>query len=131
MKTWILGGAFALLAGVAHADPIEGAWKTRTDDNGHYGHVQVAPCGKFFCGTLMQSYDSSGNVLANSPTRGRQIIWDMRSTGGSSYKGKIYSPDRDKTYNSEAELVSGNSKLKVKGCMLGICRDGGTWQRVK
>lgn len=43
--------------------------------------------------------------------------------------GQIYSPDRDKTYDSEMQL-SGNS-LEVKGCVIGICRSGGTWKRVK
>jgi uncharacterized protein (DUF2147 family) len=43
--------------------------------------------------------------------------------------GKVWSPDRDKTYSSDMTL-SGNS-LAVRGCVLGICRDGGTWTRVK
>ncbi|WP_376874442.1 DUF2147 domain-containing protein [Albirhodobacter sp. R86504] len=129
MKTLILGGAFALIAGIAHADPIEGTWKTRTDDNGNFGHVQVVPCGKGYCGTLVRSFGGDGQELASSPNKGKMLISDTRSTGGSNYEGKIYSPDRDKTYNSKLSL-SGD-KLKVSGCVMGICRDGGTWTRVK
>ncbi|MCR9114486.1 MAG: DUF2147 domain-containing protein, partial [Rhodobacteraceae bacterium] len=43
--------------------------------------------------------------------------------------GKVYSPDRGKTYKSK--LVLNGKTLKVSGCVLGICRDGGTWQKVK
>ena len=53
----------------------------------------------------------------------------MEAQGSGAYSGgKVYSPDRDKTYNSKMQL-SGN-KLAVSGCVLGICRDGGTWTRL-
>ena len=110
---------------------MEGVWKTAPDDNGNFGYVQIKPCGPAFCGTLIKAFDGSGKEI-DSPNVGKKIVWDMVAYPDGLYDdGKIWSPDRDKTYNSEAELVSGNSKLKVKGCMLGICRDGGTWQRVK
>ena len=51
------------------------------------------------------------------------------NAGGGSYKGKVWSPDRDKTYNSRLELTG--DTLKVSGCVLGICRDGGSWSRLK
>jgi len=50
-------------------------------------------------------------------------------TGGGACKGKVYSPDRGKTCNSRLQL--NGDTLKVSGCVLGICRDDGTWQRVK
>ena len=66
----------------------------------------------------------------DSPNIGRKIVWDMVAYADGLYDdGKIYSPDRDKTYNADMTL-SGNS-LSVRGCVLGICRDGGTWKRVK
>ncbi len=53
----------------------------------------------------------------------------MVAQGDGAYgDGKIWSPDRDKTYNSKMQL-SGDA-LQVSGCVFGICRDGGTWQRV-
>lgn len=129
MKKWMLAAALAVLGTAAAADPVEGTWKTKVDDNGNYGHVKIVPCGKAFCGTLIKAFDGKGKQI-DSPNVGRKIVWDMVPYGDGRYDdGKIYSPDRDKTYNSEMEL-SGNS-LKVYGCVLGICRDGGTWQRVK
>ncbi|MDC0012928.1 DUF2147 domain-containing protein [Octadecabacter sp.] len=113
-------------AGAAFADPLEGNWRTPTDDNGNSGIVQVAPCGAALCGTLIQSFDSSGAQMA-SANIGRQIIFDTTSSGEGEYRGRVWSPDRDKTYNSRLQL-NGNT-LSVSGCVLGICRDGGTWTR--
>ena len=113
-------------AGAAFADPLEGNWRTPTDDNGNSGIVQVAPCGAALCGTLIQSFDSSGAQMA-SANIGRQIIFDTTSSGRGEYRGRVWSPDRDKTYNSRLQL-NGNT-LSVSGCVLGICRDGGTWTR--
>ena len=129
MKTWIAAGAAALMmAGAAMADPVLGTWQTGKDDNGNYGHIKVVKCGAAICGTLVKSFSSDGSVLPSENT-GRQIIWDMQPDGGGAYSGgKVYSPDRDKTYNSKMSL-KGN-KLSVSGCVLGICRDGGTWTRV-
>lgn len=130
MKKSITAAAIALLVGTSGlaADPIFGTWQTIKDDNGNYGHIKIAACGSAICGTLVRSFDSAGQPL-DTPNNGRQLIWDMESKGGGKYAGgKVYSPDADKTYNSQLEL-SGAS-LNVKGCVLGICRSGGTWTRV-
>ena len=130
MKTFTLAAGLVLaMAGSAFAaDPLEGTWRTAKDDNGNSGLIKVVPCGSKLCGTLVQSYDGAGKPF-KSPNRGRKIISETVSTGGGNYKGKVYSPDRDKTYNSKLKL-SGNT-LKVSGCVFGICRDGGTWSKVK
>ncbi|MEZ5796410.1 MAG: DUF2147 domain-containing protein [Paracoccaceae bacterium] len=129
MKTLALAAVLALFGTAALADPVEGIWQTRKDDNGNYGHVQIKPCGSAFCGTLIKAFDGKGNEI-DTPNVGRKIVWDMVAYADGVYDdGKVYSPDRDKTYNSEMKL-SGNS-LQVFGCVLGICRDGGTWKRVK
>ena len=115
------GAAFA-------ADPLEGTWRTTKDDNGNSGLIEVSTCGAALCGVLVQSYDSAGKPF-NSPNKGRNIISATVATGGGNYKGKVFSPDRGKTYNSRLKL-SGTT-LKVSGCVLGICRNGGTWTKVK
>lgn len=117
------------LAAPAFADPVEGIWKTAKDDNGNFGHIQVSMCGAKVCGVLVKSFDSSGAPLASGNV-GKRIIWDMVPQGGGYYKGgKVWSPDRDKTYSSKMTL-SGAS-LAIKGCVMGICRSGGKWSRVK
>lgn len=127
MKTLTLTlAAIVGLAGAAFADPLEGRWATPADDNGNRGLVEVAPCGAALCGTLIAAFDSSGAQM-ESANIGRQIIFDTVAQGGGEYRGQVWSPDRDKTYNSRLQL-NGNT-LAVSGCVLGICRDGGTWQR--
>lgn len=116
-------------AGASFAQSIEGIWRTAADDNGNSGYVEVTACGDKFCGVLIKSFDAAGKERA-SDNIGKQIIWDMVSRGNGAYaRGKVWSPDRDKTYNSRIQ-ISGDT-LSVKGCVLGICRDGGTWTRVK
>ncbi|MDP4031418.1 MAG: DUF2147 domain-containing protein [Pseudorhodobacter sp.] len=129
MKKYLLTAALVLVAGGAFADPVEGLWKTRPDDNGNFGHIQVAACGSKICGTLVKSFNADGSVFA-SPNIGKKIVWDMVPDGKGGYGGgKIWSPDRDKTYKSKMTL-SGNT-LAVEGCVMFICRDGGTWTRQK
>ena len=130
MKIAALATMFALLAGAAFAgDPVEGIWKTKSDDNGNFGYVEIKPCGPAFCGILIKSFDKAGAAL-DSPNVGKRIVWDMVAYPDGLYDdGQIWSPDRDKTYNSDMTLT-GNS-LAVRGCVFGICRDGGTWTRVQ
>lgn len=128
-KTLLTATAMVLLAGQALADPIFGTWRTPADDNGNSGHVQVKACGDMICGTLIKSFDASGNPM-DSANIGKLIIWDMKARGSGKYGGgKVWSPDRDKTYASK--LVLEGDSLKVSGCVLVVCRDGGTWQRVQ
>ncbi len=130
MKKIALSAAAVLFsAGMAlAADPLEGVWRTAADDNGESGLINVAPCGAELCGTLAKAYDASGAEKA-SDNIGRKIISETVNNGGGKYSGKIYSPDRDKTYTSK--LVLKGDVLKVSGCVFGICRNGGTWTKVK
>ena len=129
MKKMLLAALLICGAGAGLADPVEGVWKTKPDDNGNFGHVKITACGAAFCGKLVKAFDGSGAMI-DSPNVGKPIIWDMVAYPDGLYDdGQIWSPDRDKTYNSDMTL-SGD-KLSVRGCVLGICRDGGTWTRVK
>lgn len=128
MKKTIAIAVAVVLAGAAHAEPVAGIWKTQPGDDGAFGHVTMGSCGSKVCGTVTKSFDASGKAFA-SDVVGKRIVWDMVPQGGGAYaKGKIWAPDRDKTYNSKMSL-SGNV-LKVSGCVLGICRDQ-TWTRIK
>ncbi len=131
MKTFLTAAALSVvMAGAAFAaDPILGTWQTIKDDNGNSGQIKISECGATICGTLVKSFDSSGKQF-NSASDGRKLIWDMTNDGNGKYVGgKVYSPDRDKTYNGE--LVLSGDTLDVRGCVLVVCRSGGKWSRVK
>ncbi len=118
----------AMVATAAYGDPIDGLWKTAEQDDGSYGYVQMGPCGDKICGVLVKGVDGQGVTATEGGNIGRQIVWDMVPQGDGSYgAGKIWAPDRDRTYASDMTLVENG--LKVRGCVLGICRDGGIWTR--
>ncbi len=131
MKRFLLGlAAVVAMTGMAMADDLIGDWRTAPDDNGNTGIIRVAQCGSSLCGTLIQAFDASGAIM-QSENVGRQIIWATNPTGtAGEYRGRLYSPDRDREYRSRLQL-SGNA-LVVSGCVAGgaICREGGRWQRV-
>jgi uncharacterized protein (DUF2147 family) len=120
--------AAVLLPGLAlAADPLEGRWLTAPDDDGNRGIIQVAPCGGKLCGVVIGAILPSGEQVAEGGAIGRQIIWDTENRGNGVYRGKVYAPDRDQTYNSKL-MLEGNG-LSVSGCVIGVCREGGIWQR--
>jgi len=129
MRTFLLGAvALIALAGTAMADDLMGDWRTAPDDNGNTGIIRVTQCGQSLCGTLVQAFDPAGASI-QSPNVGRQIIWETNPTGTpGEYRGMLYAPDRDREYRSRLQM-SGDA-LSVSGCVMGICREGGTWQRV-
>lgn len=131
MKTVLSSMALMLWAGAAlAADPVEGIWKTKPDDNGNFGYVQIKPCGPAFCGTLIQSFDGTGAVL-DSENVGKQIVWDMMAAeSGYHDGGKVWAPDRDKTFGATMQVTG--STLAVSGCVPGglICR-ASDWSRLQ
>ena len=131
MKTYALAAIMMLGATAAWAaDPVEGLWKTKADDNGNFGQVEIAPCGDKLCGILVKAYDSTG-AETESENIGKQIVWDMVANGDGTYgNGKVWAPDRDKTYN--AKMALSGDMLAVSGCVLGgmICR-ASDWTRMK
>ncbi len=110
------------------ADPVHGLWKTSPDDNGHFGHIRLQTCanGKI-CGGLVTAFDETGTRV-DTPLIGRAIVWDMVAQGNGAYaNGRVYSPDRDSTYNAKMELRG--DRLGVSGCVAFICRES-EWTRV-
>lgn len=127
-KLALIAAAVLISTPVLAADAVFGTWKTKPDDNGNYGHVQVAQCGDTICGKLVKSFNPDGSQGIQDNI-GKNIIWDMTNEGDGAYGGgQIWAPDRDKTYKSKMQL--NGDTLGVKGCIAFICRDGGTWTRV-
>ena len=127
-KLVMMSAALSLMGGMAMAEPLLGTWQTAKDDNGNSGLIEVKPCGNALCGELVKSFDADGQEIA-SDNIGRNIISETVPVGDGQYEGKVYAPDRDKTYSSKLELQG--DRLKVSGCVMFICRDGGTWKKVQ
>ena len=96
--------ALLLTVGMAQADPLFGIWQSTADDNGKFGHIEMQDCDGKICGTLIKSFDPSGKQIS-SENVGKLIVWGMKSKGNGKYGGgKIWAPDRDKTYSSKLVL---------------------------
>ena len=119
-----------LIPSAAVAQDVNGIWQTEPGDTGGFLHVTIAPCGEKVCGTIRTAFDGDKKVVADYEHIGKRLIWDMAVDGDSSWKsGKIWAPDRDKTYKGKGKL-NGNS-LSMSGCVLGglICQSQ-KWSRL-
>ncbi|MBW9052983.1 DUF2147 domain-containing protein [Rhizobium mesosinicum] len=111
IRTLVIAGALALLAGFAQADePIVGNWKTRAGDT-----AAIAPCGGAYCITL-----KTGKYAGKK-------IGRLSGTGGS-YSGEITDPADDKTYSGSGS-ISGSS-LRMQGCVMQVFCKTQTWTRL-
>ena len=120
--------AFLLIASPAlAADPIEGMWRTHSNDQGASGLVQIVPCGEGFCGTVTEDVDAQGRRTP-SHLRGQMVIRNVVPEGDTYRGGQVLNPENGKSY--AARLILDGDRLDVGGCVLTICRSGGIWTRV-
>lgn len=108
-RTLAMAAAVVMFAGVAHADPIVGNWKT---DSGAI--AQIAAGGGF-------------TITLRSGQHNGKRIGQMRANGQNKYKGTITDPANDKTYSGNATL-KGNS-LAMQGCVAAVFCRTQNWQR--
>ncbi|MDQ1899529.1 DUF2147 domain-containing protein [Paracoccus sp. WLY502] len=122
--------ALALIAQPAWAaDPLAGTWRTQPGKSGGFGHVEIVPCGGALCGTVVETFDASGRPVAASDL-GAVILDGIAPTGNGGYgKGRIINPETGRSYT--ARLVLRGDALDIGGCVMMICRNAGTWQRVR
>lgn len=121
----------ALLAAqpVLAADPLTGIWQTNPGRDGGFGHVRIEPCGNGLCGMVVRTFDASGKAVQASDL-GAAILDKVQPTGGGVYgEGRIVNPENGRSYT--ARLTLRGDRLDVGGCILMICRNAGTWQRVE
>lgn len=126
-KRVALAAVFGLAAGTAFAEPIVGLWQTQADD-GAYAHVQIAPCGPNFCGTIVKTFRAGAEY--GSENIGKQLVRDMAARGNGTYEGKVWRPSNNKVYMGKV-AVSGNA-MKLSGCVAGglIC-SGQDWTKIR
>lgn len=129
MKRTILAALLTVAsAGAAFAaDPAIGTWKTQPDD-GAYAHVKMSPCGPAVCGTIMRTFNDTGEY--KSENIGKQLVISMVPDGKGNYAGKVWRPSNKKIYIGKMN-VAGDS-LKLSGCVAGglLCSKQ-QWSRLK
>ncbi|WP_108260974.1 DUF2147 domain-containing protein [Mangrovicoccus ximenensis] len=119
--------AALLAAGPVLADPAEGLWRTEPGRDGAFGHVRIDACGAALCGVLQAAFNADGS-RRESGAVGQPIVWDMRPEGGGRYgEGRIWDPQRDKTFRSK--MVLHGDVLDVSGCVGPFCT-AQSWHRL-
>lgn len=129
MAKILMAGVFLFWSGFAAfaADPILGWWRTPTEDK-QYGHIEIAPCGALYCGTLRRGFDDQDRE-GTSPLIGRAILTQVQVAGDGTYTGRAFRPKNGKTY--DVTLTIKGARLEIKGCVAGglFCSTD-TWTRV-
>jgi len=114
------------------AESVSGLFQTEPGDSGGYLHVRVGPCSENpeqVCGMIESAFSENGDVSTDYEHLGKKMLWKMVDKGNGKYaSGKIWAPDRDKTYRSKMQIS--DTGLKVKGCVGPICR-AQNWKRVE
>jgi uncharacterized protein (DUF2147 family) len=115
-----------------------GVWQTQAGD----ARVKVSKCGGGICGVVVSLRDpidpmtgksqvdnkNSNPSLANRPIIGLPLFSGMRPVAEGKWSGQIYNADDGGTYASSI-MVTGDSTLRVEGCVGALC-GGETWTRV-
>lgn len=132
MKLKVVISMFMLIASItssnASADIMSGLWQTERGENGGYLHIKFSDCGGKLCGVIDTAYNEKGEVGEKYAHLGKNIVTDMKNAGDNNWaKGKIWDPQKDKTYKAKMKLEG--DVLKVSGCVAFICRSQ-EWTKV-
>lgn len=111
---------------LAQDSDVLGLWRTQTNDEGSYLHVDIRRCdSNQFCGVIIEAFRKGDEKIENYENAGKRMIWAMKVQGKGKWSGgKIWAPDTNKTYRSKMTLQADGAELKVSGCIAGglICR---------
>ncbi len=118
---------FAAPISVSAREPLEGTWIDGSMT------IRIAPCGAALCGTITRaSAKQQAKAQRGSGTElvGATLIRDIKPTGPSSYRARVFLADRNMYANGNIELA-GRNQIKVRGCLFGVLCKARTWDRVR
>lgn len=146
LATGLLFFGIPLTGLAANPDDIIGTWDTENND----AKVEILKCGEKYCGRIVwlkepdypagsregppgtpkKDHNNPEPVLRTRPVLGLLIMRDFRFSGGNEWKdGRLYDPEKGKTYSGRMTLVS-PGQLNLRG-FVGISLFGRTakWTR--
>ncbi|MEO8618687.1 MAG: DUF2147 domain-containing protein [Sphingomicrobium sp.] len=88
--------------------------------------IEIAACGKAYCGTVVAASDKAKADAAKGGTKslvGTQLLSDFAPSNHGRWKGRIFIPDLNRHPRADISLVDENT-LKVRGCAIGrsLCK---------
>lgn len=94
--------------------------------------IRLGPCGGELCGWVVWAADEAeqdAREAGVSPLVGLQLLRSYRATSATTWEGRVFVPDWNRTFFSRMVLL-GPRSVKISGCVLGgmICKSQ-TWTR--
>jgi uncharacterized protein (DUF2147 family) len=133
LSAGLLTSAFAQGSKTEHPAPIDGRWLTASGNL----EVQIAPCGKALCGTVVKvlanhAMNGPGSMhpADSRPALGMQILNDFVEGKDGKWAGSIYNRENGKSY--PCKLSAGNSEqlIVVPYVSEGVPGNVQVWTRV-
>lgn len=118
------------LAGATEASAAElyGRWKNPKNSV----HVDVRPCGGSACGYVVWASEKAKEDVRKGSGRelvGLQLLRDFEPSG-STWRGKVFVPDLNRTFTGSARLVDDNH-MEARGCLVaGVLCKKQIWTRL-
>ena len=129
-----VASSFAIALPASAAVPIDGKWLT----GGGKSIVEIGPCGAMLCGRVYRllaeikgaptDRNNPDPALRARPLLGLNILLGFRDAG-KQWEGKIYDPERGKTFRSVV-FRNADGTLAVKGCISFLCQTQ-TWKPLR
>lgn len=126
-----------LFVSTSFAQSALGVWKTIDDETGEEkSQVEIYEKNGKVYGKIIKLLEADSDICTtcsgdrkNKPLVGMEIMWGMKKSGKTWKGGKIFSPQKDKTYSCKIWLDDANT-LKVRGYIAMFYRTQ-TWHRIK
>ena len=130
MATLVVALGLCATQGAMAQTAIDGVWRNPKNSV----HVRIASCGAAACGHVVWASDKAKRDAAEGGAReliGLQLFRDFVQQKSGAWKGKVFVPDLNATFNGTAEQTDA-ATLKAKGCLIGglLCKTQ-TWRRVE
>ena len=115
-----------LSAAAASAKPATGFPFGTWENEKRSVRIKVAPCGANACGKVIWANAEAKADAAEGGTKqlvGTQLFQNFAKAEGGEWKGKIFVPDLNGTYDGSAR-PDGASRLVAEGCAVGglVCK---------
>lgn len=122
----------ALSASSVMAADIYGSWATPDQKT----VIKIKKCGGGVCGTITKASvkgakdkENEDPKLRDRPIKGMQLFNLKDTSNPKKWEGQLYNPRDGKTYSGFMELLNGDNKIKLEGCVFVFCK-GETWSRI-
>ena len=124
----VAGTMMLAAAPAAGQSPLEGLWRTPKGT----ATVRIAPCGQQLCGRMI---DASRQVRRKAKKQGapnivgKTVLNGIQPIGPNRWKSQVFVPRLGRHVGGKL-VLSGQDRLTVQGCIVGLICKSQAWYRV-